>query len=66
MLTCKSCDCFRTGAQTEDDQHLLDEYQEYVDQADSEEDADSMTSEDWHRAVEESLANYVLSDEELI
>ena len=66
MLTCKTCACFRTVAETEGDDPLVDEYQEYVDQDDSDKDADSMTSEDWTRVIEESLANDGLSDDELI
>ena len=66
ILCCKTCACFRTGDASEEDDHLVDEYQEYVNQEDSDEDADSMTSEDWTLVIEESLANYALSDDELI
>ena len=66
QLTCKTCACFRTGDASEEDDPLVDEYQEYVNQEDSDEDADSMTSEDWTLVIEESLANYALSDDELI
>ena len=57
-----TCACFRTVAQNAEDDPLLDEYQQYVDQVDSDKEnyADSMISVDQNLAVSESLANYAL------